>query len=240
MIDVIFIVTGIAAFLSAIAALVVVWQNYKQRTESYRPKLVLVKTTVRLQSFEKTQGLPQVVDDNDNPQISIPIVNIGLGAARDLKVTWEFPISQVVSSVNRRVQKSLERAYYDFQDGFLSMRSDTPSWSIVWRNEKKAELDYVLPASIQQAQPDQIRLPKTYLALVIGYYHFAHKSRSLDTPDPPKVFSIPDPPELECQLAYLDIGGTKHSLDLAIEVSPVAISGNEFIAVVQSSLRNNR
>ena len=229
MTEVISLVTSIAACLSAIAALIVVRQNFKQRTESYRPDLVFVKTTVWLKPFEGTQGWPQVADDNDSTQISIPIVNVGLGAARDLKVSWKFPINQVVSSVNHLSQQSLAREYFEFKNGSLSMKSDM-QWTIHWKVEKEAEFDYVLPASIQQTRPDQLGLPLTYIALVLGYYHFAFKSQSLD---------IPELPKLECRLTYVDIGGTKHRVDLLIAVEPMMISHDKVGAIVQCSLRNN-
>ena len=228
MTEIISLVTSIAACLSAIAALIVVRQNYKQRTASYRPELVLVKTAVWLKPFEETGGFPHVADDNDNSLISIPIVNVGLGAARDLKVSWTFPIDQVVSSVNRLAQKSLTRAYFEHKSGLLSMKPDE-KWGIHWKVEKEAEMDYVLPASIQQARLDQLRLPMAYVALVSGHYHFAFKSQSFD---------VPDVPQLECRLTYVDVGGTKHRVDLVIGMDAVMISGDRFGAVVHSSLRD--
>ena len=85
MTEIISLLTSIAACLSAIAAFVVVRQNYKQRTASYRPELVLVKTPVAFQGFEKTEGFPRIADENNRTRVSIPVVNVGLGAARDLR-----------------------------------------------------------------------------------------------------------------------------------------------------------
>ena len=225
MTEMISLATSVAACLSAIAALIVVRQNYKQRTASYRPELVLVNKTVWLKSFEETGGIPHRVDDNGNLLVSIPIVNIGFGAARDLKVSWNFQIDEVVSSVNRLAQRSLARAFFEYDNGMLSMKPDE-NWMLSWESQKETEIDYVLPASIQSERPDQLHLPMAYVALVCGHYHFAFKSQSLD---------IPDVPKLECRLTYVDVGGAKHSVDLLIVLEAVMISDDKFGAFIRSS-----
>lgn len=219
--------TIIAAWLSAVAALFVVWQNRKQWTASYRPELVLVRTSVSLEPFEKPEELAQAADDKYNPQVKIPIVNIGLGPAKDLKVSWIFPISQAVSSVNCAAQDSLGHACYEFENGWL-LKNSGKRMRIQWKVDKEAVFDYILPVATLQTPPDQLRLPMAYIALLTGHYHFALKSQSCDT----SGF-----PNLECQLKYLDIGGRKHSVNLVIAVDPVVISSLEIKAVVQSSLR---
>lgn len=228
MTEIVSLVTSIAACLSAIAALVVVRQNYKQRTASYRPELVLVKTPVRLQRFEETSGFPHIADENIDRRVSVPIVNVGLGAARDVKISWKFPVGQVVSSVNRLAQKALTRAYFEYKHGLLSMEPET-RWVIHWKVEREEEIDFVLPASIQQAPPNQLNLPMTYVALVFGLNHFAFKSQSS---------SFPDVLPLECRLEYSDIGGAQHVLDLVVHMKAVMISDNEFACLIHSSRRD--
>ena len=232
MTEMISLVTSIAACLSAIAAFVVVRQNYKQRTASYRPELILVERAVQLQPFEQAGGRPQLLDENGESQVLIPIVNVGLGAARDLKISWRFPIDQVVSSVNLLAQESLVPAYYEHSNGFLSMKSKT-SWAIRWRREQ--QIGYVLPASIPEAPPNELPLPGAYIALVCGHYYFALKARRSGKSDGPDLIDIPDLPELECQIDYADIGGVSHRLDVVISVTPVVISKDQFKCIVRSS-----
>ena len=225
MTEIVTLVTSIAACLSAIAALVVVRQNYKQRTASYRPELVLVKTTIRLRSFEETGGFPQIADEDSNSQVSLPIVNVGLGAARDVKVSWEFPVDQVVLSANRLAQGTPTPVSFEYKHGCLSMHTEI-EWIINWKGEKQEEIDYVLPATIQQVPPSELRIPLAYVALIAGLHHFAFKSQAS---------SFPNVPPLECRLEYTDIGGAKHGMDLLIHMKAFMISNNEFGAVIQSS-----
>ena len=232
MTEVISLVTSIAACLSAIAAFVVVRQNYKQRTASYRPDLILVERILRLQPFEQTGGMPQPLDQDGESQVSVPIVNVGLGAARDLKVSWRFPIDQVVSSINLLAQQSLAPAYYEHKNGFLSMESKT-SWAVRWGREE--EIGYVLPASIPEAPPNELPLPMAYVALVSAHYHFALQAHRSDKSDGPQPIDVPDLPRLRCQIDYGDIGGLEHRLDLMISVTPIVISKDQFDCVVRSS-----
>ena len=225
MTEIVSLVTSIAACLSAIAALVVVRQNYKQRTASYRPELVLVKTTIRLRSFEETGGFPQVSDENSNSHVSIPMVNVGLGAAKDVKISWEFPVDQVVLAANRLAQGTLTPVSFEYEHGRLSMHTEI-EWMINWSGEKQDEIDYVLPAPIQHDPPSELRVPLTYVALIAGLHHFAFKSRAS---------SFPDVPPLECRLDYTDIGGAEYGMDLLIHMKAFMISNNEFGAVLQSS-----
>ena len=232
MTEVISLVTSIAACLSAIAAFVVVHQNYKQRTASYRPDLILVERILRLQPFEQTGGMPQPLDEDGESQVSVPIVNVGLGAARDLKVSWRFPIDQVVSSINLLAQQSLASAYYEHKNGFLFMESKT-SWAVRWGREE--EIGYVLPASIPEAPPKKLPLPIAYVALVSAHYHFALQAHRSDKSDGPQSIDVPDLPRLRCQIDYGDIGGLAHRLDLMISVTPIVISKDQFECVVRSS-----
>ena len=232
MTEVISLVTSIAACLSAIAALVVVRQNYKQRTASYRPDLILVERTMRLQPFEQTGGVPQLSDEDGGSQISVPIVNVGLGAARDLEVSWRFPIDRMVSSINLLAQQSLAPACYEHKNGFLWMESKT-SWAIRWGREE--EIGYVLPASIPETPPNHVPLPLAYVALVFGHYHFALQDHRSEKSDGPQVINLPDLPKLKCQIDYGDIGGLNHRLDVVISVTPIMKSKDQFSCVVKST-----
>ena len=229
--EIISLVTSIAACLSAVAALAVVYQNYKQRTASYRPELVLVKTTVELQSFEKAQGVPRVTNANNSSHHFIPIVNVGLGAARDLKISWKFPVDKLVSLANRHARSALNHAYFEYRSGFLSMKkSETQmQWTIHWRAEREAEIDYILPAPMQGSQTNQLRLPMTYVLLVAGIHHLVFEARPSEWPDIPP---------LECRLEYSDIGGAKHDMDVLIQMtmSMIGTDGSEF--VIQCEPRN--
>ena len=108
------------------------------------------------------------------------------------------------------------------------MKPDT-RWSIQWKVEREKEIDFVLPASIQKAAPNELELPMTYIALVLGLHQFAFKIETT---------GFPQAPPLECRLEYSDIGGTKHRMDLSIRIQVYAVIGEGLKGVVQGSRRN--
>ncbi len=116
------LVTAIAACMSAVAAFVVVRQNDKQRAASYRPDFVLVRTSVKSKIFETnaTGDLPHWTNDARNDRFSIPLVNVGLGAAREIRVIWDFPILTFIATVNRLAQESLVPVYFEFKNDWFS------------------------------------------------------------------------------------------------------------------------
>lgn len=197
--------------MSAIAALFVVWQNRKQRIESYKPEFALVKTTVDLE-LDEDRWLPRKVDSNDE-RVLVPIVNIGLGAAKDVKVRWHLPVDELVSTVNRLAQESLTSAYYEVNDGFLSMKPG--NWYV--RLAIEEEVDYILPAATQGARTDHLQVPQAYVNLVFAHYRFAIKSTK-DAGNIPEVLPV------ECRIEHVDIGGKRHSTSLALAMVPSMLS----------------
>ena len=71
MTELVSLATSIAACLSAVAALVVVRQNYKQRISSYKPEFVFVKTLAEFSSLNETGDLPHLADDTESKGVSI-------------------------------------------------------------------------------------------------------------------------------------------------------------------------
>lgn len=229
MTELVSLLTSTAACLSAIAAFVVVRQNYKQRISSYKPELVFVKTPAKFPSFDETGGLPNLADDTQKRDVSIPIVNVGLGAARNLRISWRFPVDQVVSSVNRLAQESLTPVYFEYKNGFLCKKSQN-EWFIPWHDG--LDIDFVLPASIQQV-PTELRLPGVYTALGFAFHHFAFKRASKD--DRPTPWDSLEFPPLECRLEYSDIGGIRHRVDLLLRMTLVMIHSEGFECYFHSS-----
>ena len=228
MAELISLVTSIAACLSAVAAFLVVRQNYKQRTASYRPDFVLVRTPIQSKIFETPGGIPHWSNDgtNDaaNKPFSIPLVNVGLGAAREIKVIWKFPIHEFVSSVNRLAQASLTPVYFEYENNVLSFKKSDNRWAVLWHSE--SHIDFVLPTSTDQTNTD-LMVPLVYISLVSYFYQFAisgndNEHRKIG------VTNIPDIPPLKCRIEYRDIGEVQHSVDLLIYTEAAIISDGSF------------
>ena len=165
--------------------------------------------------------------------VSIPIVNVGLGAARNLRIFWKFPIDHVVSSVNRLAHESLVPVFFEYENGILHRKSKYDAY-VLWHGA--VDIDFVLPASIQQA-PTQLDLPLAYTTLGAALQYFAFKKAS-ETRDSDRDASIPEVPPLECRLEYTDIGGINHRIDLFIHMDIAMISRESLKCYFYSSRRD--
>ena len=224
--QIILLVTGVAACLSAIAALLAVRQISKQRMESYRPGLVIVRTPIKSQAEEEPISFNWTISNgdnvrspNDSTSFSAPLWNVGLGAAKEVKIRWNFPIDKLVLLVNRLAQESPKPVYFQWRNEVLNMVWDnSPYYLLNWTAEKESDIDFILPASISQTATELI-IPKLYIELVSSLVYFAIKVKKIEQ-------NISKIPPLKCLLKYNDIGGAKHSVKFALSVNFVMSKDN--------------
>lgn len=217
---------SIGACLSAIAAFLAVRQVSKQRESSYKPELVLSRTVFECSSNPLSKGeIPDTwVPRKDNEEesnflrsFSMPLRNVGLGAAKGIKVTWSFPIESVVATVNEITQKSLIPAYFEYEHEILSLKSEELGGSTsMWGNQKKSNIDFVLPSPMDSS-PIELVLPNAYIQIISALIHFSAKSGNFE--------SFPDIPPLNLDIEFNDIGGGEHRSKFSISTELISVSG---------------
>ncbi len=235
--QIISLATSIGACLSAIAAFLAVKQVSKQRESSYKPEFVLARTSFGGLSNPISKGeIPDTwlirkdleEEGNYRQPFSMPLRNVGLGAAKSVKVSWCFPIEDIVSNVNELAQKSLIPAYFEYENGMLSLKSDELGPFIsMWGNQKKKNIDFVLPAQIDSS-PVELELPHAYIKIVSALVYFSAKSENFR--------SFPEIPRLNISMEFSDIGGSKHSAQFSIVTHLVSLTnkGETFAGYVES------
>jgi hypothetical protein len=219
---------SIGAFMSAIAAFLAVNQNTKHREASYKPELAITRTTFTASKnpISKSSFADFWVEDNSESDkenvylllsLSIPLRNVGLGAAKEVNLNWSFAIEQLVSDINEKAQKSLMPAYFKYEDEVLALKSDQlDAATSMWGNQKQVVVDYVLPASTD-LEGVRVNVPHAYMELVSALIYFSTKEEGR---------SFSDMPVLEAQLDFYDIGGVKHTASFSIELILIAIHGD--------------
>jgi hypothetical protein len=219
---------SIGAFMSAIAAFLAVKQNTKQREASYKPELAITRTTftasknpISKSSFADfwVEDRPENEKGNVNLllSLSLPLRNVGLGAAKEVNLKWSFAIEKLVSDINEKAQKTLIPAYFKYENEVLALKSEQLDAAIsIWGNQKHVVVDYVLPAATD-LEGVRVNVPHAYMELVSALIYFSSKEEDR---------SFPDVPVLEVQLEYYDIGGVKHSASFGIELYLIAIYGD--------------
>ena len=215
---------SLAACASAVATFLTIRQMAKQREASYRPELAF--STTHFEGSSATDGqlpdnwivwTPRSEPSNNQRELEIPLHNVGLGAARDISLTWSFPIERTVEEANALAQQALVPAYLTFEKGMLSITSDSlGKWMSMWKNQQHISMDFVLPASIPK-ESLALRLPHAYIQLCSALVYFAAHIEKRET--------FPAFPSLTAKLEYQDIGGTRHEADFEFTVDLESFSG---------------
>lgn len=233
---------SIGAFLSAIAAFLAVRQNTKSREASYRPELAITKTSfmastnpISKSSFgdfwreDRNGGDDESIDFL--PSLTLPLRNVGLGAAKEVALTWSFPIADLVQTINDKAQRALIPAYFEFDEEILSLKSEQlHAATSMWGNQRKALVDYVLPSSSDR-EGVGICVPHAYMGIVAALVFFSQQDTDRVSPR--------DLPALRLDIEYSDIGGAQHKASFTIELNLVAVQsgGAAFHGYMQSRKR---
>ncbi|MHB8413769.1 MAG: hypothetical protein ACYDB1_00025 [Acidiferrobacteraceae bacterium] len=209
------IAVAIAACVTAFAGLSTVREMSRQRKASYQPALTL--SGIYVEGARRAPGaLPVLWTNNENgekteyqlPWPSLSLVNIGLGAAKDVLVSWDFPIEQLTRTLNDLAQQHLSTAQFSFRDEVFAIDSDSLGSCVIhWGNEKRRTIDYILPAAVHH-EPVMLTLPGSYCFLVSSVLYFYARGNHKG--------SLEIPP-LIAHTKYYDIGGTERQLVFNIQ-----------------------
>ena len=212
---------SIAACLTAIASFIVLLQNYKQRQASYRPEIVLKKIT-----FETTECAPKLIPKEwfsqdykpQNSSFALPLVNIGLGSAKQIKATWFFDFKTYINKINKSAQEALIPAYFEYKNEVLNFKSDLDSTIHIWSNQKYQEIDYILPISVD-GNPAELFFPRAIVCAIASDCFFWLQK------DDEKKIEFPVFPKIELELCYYDIGNKKHNERFEIKIELNVVKG---------------
>lgn len=213
--------------MSAIATFLTVRQMSHQRQASYLPELVLSRTIFDGTASPMGKGpipshwVPKHGNESKTevmPWFSLPLTNVGLGAAKDISVSWSFPIEEIIRQVNDLAQQTLTQLHFVLRDGAVSIKSESlGSGTSFWKNQQKETLDYVLPAAVQK-EPVPLKIPHAFVLLSSALLFVSSKDTNSKS-----ALSIPP---LIARLEYRDIGNKAHIAVFEISLKLVAYGGD--------------
>jgi len=166
--QVVSVTASIGACLAAVAAFLAVWQMSEQRRASYMPELVLARGVFQTVADGGAVGLAALLDWQEwvapsqaNEQIgqgnkpsprltdySLRLANIGLGAAKNVVVTWSFPFESIIQKTREAALSAATPAPIEYKNGIVTLA--TPRISSMWRNQQKETFDFVLHAAVEE------------------------------------------------------------------------------------------
>ena len=220
------LVAALAAMLTAGGTFLTVGQMQRQMEASCRPELTFARVLIKAEPERPTGALP--VSSGPLPThwteytttstkttaptwFSMNLYNVGLGAATNINVVWNFAVEDMIEEINRLAQRTLTPAFYEYNKGALSLESQTwPKTTILWENEKKASLDYIMPESSQHTAA-ALTIPMTYIQLLSTYLYLQHVQK--DNRAEMKAFP------LKIDISYGDISGRRHQVSFSLRVN---------------------
>ena len=231
------IVINLVTFATAVGTLLTVREMNKQRKASYRPELILESVVFsgynnhnsscfqdNIECNFPVNWVKEIIPHESNPiekekilpnWFYISLLNIGLGAAREISGFWSFPIIEIVKEINQLAEKEL----FIFKKEVLSL---TTGHNIMWGTDKKINFDYVLPVATQKESVG-VRIPITYMTLVSAFIYSSVLKKG----------SLPKIAPLEFFVEYFDIGGVKYKTKINIFFELEACSQSFFTACLQ-------
>jgi hypothetical protein len=232
------LLTALAACVAAIGTFVTVWQMRKQMEASYRPELTFGQVWLEAKAGNQVWPIPSYwIARAEPPQehrekgqplgplppkFGVRLYNVGLAAATNIRVAWNFPVEDLADEVNKLAQRALVPAYFDAKRGRLSFASEIwkTHFTVMWGNERTQSLDYLLPESVAHSQPPPlIEIPTTITVLISSWLYFW----SLGKGD--QDWSIP---EARLEIDYRDIAGIERHGAFEFEFTPIVVGSDAF------------
>ncbi len=214
----------VASFISAIAALLVVRQSNLQRKLSYKPQVIL-KNNFFEYEFNDILSIAESIKfekaSNTNSSRSDIAINIGLGAALNIKITWIHDYNKLAIILNKYLEKLNKKNTIKIDSGGISfLDADKNPYTFIVNKNQSEQFDYILPYN-QKPSPTEIFIPSSFISLTcIAMYYSWHVEKVMNE-------SLP---ELIVRIEYKDIGGESHIDEYNVRIEfHHALTNNESI-----------
>jgi hypothetical protein len=240
--QIIALVSSIVACLGAVVNFCTLREMKKQRAAAYQPELVVSEKTFQGTASSEVNRVPtswvelkhggRIIEESDMSEIffRVPLCNLGLGAAKEIRATWSFPTNELAELINKKAQQTLTPLHVTFEKEVLHIKSDNLiNEAVIMKNDSSEAIDYVLPVSVQP-DPLNLKLPISYIDLTSLLIYLICKEGN----DRRHFSEIPD---IKLQLEYRDIANARYKSTLSLKFQLVAIVGNgeSFIAYLEPS-----
>ncbi len=210
------LLTSAASFAAAIAALWTVRQMSKQHAASYRPELVMRRSTVYGGPLSVLpSSLPMewkdvpsdATNSHADQKATLQLINIGLGVAKNLTVCWSFDLDRAVEQINSLAHKRSfqTKIFINEQQRLEFVSSEFGNQAILRLHTEKEEFEYLIPFH-EQREPLLLHFPHDYQLVVSTLVALCMKDIALSGPH----YSF-TPPPLTATVSYHDLGNKKHT-----------------------------
>ncbi len=224
------IVGQIATWVTVLLVFLTLREMEKQRKASQKPEIIVPNASIfgyaddhdeiyvatrwsneKLKNEYVVGKLPKII-----------FYNIGSGAAKSIKIKWDFNLQDTVKKIQDYCYKNSLPIIVNSENGkFLIVDLKHNSSGINIEAISNIEQPYLMPASVTTSGLE-IELPLTFLSLSsILVFLNMHRHRTKHESEKNSLFGASDDhfemPELNLEIEYFDIGGYKYKKKLDVK-----------------------
>jgi hypothetical protein len=201
--------SSFAAGAAVLVAIFTLREMISQRKTVYRPELIIAREYIssKRDRSDNHQWARSGSQSSDRAIfLSVPLFNIGLGAARDVEIHWSYEREKFRALL--REQSSHRILVQD--SGPIAVEIDGKPFMMLNPHDSIRYLSYVLPAGVS-SEPNFVNVPIEYsvsLELLSRAYAM--------TRDEKRGFAFESIPPLEATIQYRDIGDNFHERKMQV------------------------
>lgn len=206
-------VSAVGTVMAASATFLTIRELQRQRRSSYRPDLVVLPGTFFLGTKDDIDSVSawrnrSSKDENDPTGLRVRIENIGVGAARNVKVRMSIDYQDLIRVHNELAALVRGRARMELAEEKIKVGDDY--W---YARNAEVDISFILPAS-QKAPETYLDVPNGFawaISRIARIYAVAYK-----TVDFSVLISKQTAPQIFMTIEHRDIGGELHEINYQI------------------------
>lgn len=226
--NVVSVFASVGTLASAFAAFLTIIQVKKQRQASYQPDIYLGflgSTYVSIGELNNNKKLRIVCVWDKEPPVEMhglvhTLENIGLGAAKDLKITWEFDFVKAGQTLAGFTDGDLQFDNNPFCPTLK--KADVELYAFPWLSDLDSILvtkyDFVLPRKDEKFTMSPA-IPDDIIQYHILFFLLRYNLLDADSFQGFVDEEFKELPPVNCSLSYADIGGKRYKKRFRVSLS---------------------
>lgn len=211
-------ITTVATFITSLVSLGTLWNVTRQRITSNRPDLYIKENYFTVLINQKNLHT-NWYDIEGNENYALYLFNIGLGSAKNVKITWELDEENIINLKKLDINNLYHLEYSPIEFVSLTYGAGNAQQGLLTKNDLYQTLDFVLPYKPSDDNLDSIEIPSSVRILFVIYIEQLVNQGKLN--------DLPTFINHNIKLAYTDINNKKYSKRYKVRLNMLRIHDNE-------------
>jgi len=198
----------------------------KQRKASYQPVIVPKQQNVNgvknplvsvdFPTLWSEKHPDEIGKEEINFTYCLRLFNLGNGAAKNIRVKWDFDISKSITEINELCKQTSQdiKVVVDKSHFMMISGNQAPLSATSINLDKEGNYDHLLPANIENTGLN-VPLPAAFIDLVSLRIHLIYQGKQI----------IDYQPKIILSLKYQDIAGINYSAKFLLKLKIVSVGG---------------